>query len=168
VSKELDETGRIVSSLYEAFSPTPYNPEQLLSSNQTATYFTGDEEKAALANLLSGKTWQSVDVNALDRHHDILFFLPPEAFVQLLPAFLSATVTKFDRFDRLAELLSNLLTRDFNEPKRFEQRISRLSTQQRMAVTQSLERLEALFGESWEENPAALALQSFWRGPNAK
>jgi hypothetical protein len=156
------------SLFQDAFPPILLDPIQLFGATRGATYFAGNEEAEAFEALITGKTWQTVDVDYLDRDHDILFFLTPEGFVQLLPAFALAAATRFEKFDRLAELLSTLLTRDTTNPGTFDERISAMTAQQRIAVTNLLERLEVLFSKSWQPNPSRVALDSFWRNSQSK
>src|SRR6266699_2216748 len=139
--------------LQDAFPPEPLVPNEILGPSRAATYFAGNEHAQLFENELSGKTWLSVNVESLDRDHDILFFLPPVGFADLLPALMLAATTRFEQFSRLAELLSTLLTRDPSKWEEFEQRISAMNPKQRDAVTKSLERLEKLFGASWHSNP---------------
>lgn len=156
------------SLLQDAFPPTLLDARQLLGGTRGATYFAGNKEAEAFEALITGKTWETVDVDSLDRDHDILFFLTPEGFVQLLPAFALAATTRFEKFDRLAELLSTLLTRDTSNPGAFDERVSAMTAQQRLAVTNLLECLEVLFPESWQPNPARVALDSSWRNSESK
>src|SRR5579859_7870781 len=153
----------ILTIIQDAFPDEPLVPDQILGPSRAATYFAGNEHARLFEAELSGKTWQSVSVESLDRDHDILFFLPPIGFAALLPALMLAATMRFEQFSRLAELLSTLLTREPSKPEQLENRISTLNPRQRAAVTKSLERLETIFAASWHSNPAQLALDSFWR-----
>jgi hypothetical protein len=156
------------SLFQDAFPPTSLDSIQLFGANRGATYFAGNNEAEAFEALINGKTWKTVDVDSLDRDHDLLFFLTPEGFVQLLPAFALAAATRFEKFDRLAELISTLLTRNASDPGKFDERVSAMTAQQRVAVTNLLEHLEVLFSKSWQLNPAQVALDSFWRNSQSK
>jgi hypothetical protein len=158
----------IPAILRNAFPPELLVPKLILGPNRTATYFSGNEHAKSFDNLLAGKTWLSVDVESLDAEHDILFFLPPVGFAHLLPALMLAATTHFQQFSRLAELLSTLLTRAPDNPQEFEQRISTLNLEQQDAVGKSLELLETRFADSWQSNPARVALNSFWRKANKR
>jgi hypothetical protein len=153
----------ILTILHEAFPREPLVPDQILGPSRAATYFGGNEHARMFESHLSGKTWLTVNVDSLDRDHDILFYLPPTGFAFLLPALMLAATTRFEQFGRLAELLSTLLTRDHDKLADFELRISALNPKQRAAVAILLERLESLFAASWHSNPAQAALDSFWR-----
>ncbi len=159
---------QLESLLQDAFPATSLDPSQLFGAMGGATYFAGNKEAEEFDALITGKTWKTVDVDSLDRDHDVLFFLTPEGFVHLLPAFGLAATTRFEKFGRLAELLSTLLTRDTSNPGKFDQRISAMTAQQRVAVTNLLERLEVLFSKSWQSNPSQVALNSFWRNSKSK
>jgi hypothetical protein len=165
MSRESDPDTDTLAILQDAFPPEPLVPNKILGPSRAATYFAGNAHAKLFESQLSGKTWLSVNVESLDRDHDILFFLPPGGFADLLPALMLAAITRFEQFSRLAELLSTLLTRDPSKQGEFEQRVSAMNPKQRDAVKKSLERLERLFGASWHPNPAQVALDSFWGAP---
>jgi hypothetical protein len=151
---------QVLESIRDAFPASALNPERICG-NQCATYEEVEEFKSGLR----GKTWSSLDADFLDRHHDILFFLTPEGFLELLPAFLVTSVDNFERRDHLAELVSSMLQRDMKQPaslKAFEERVAMTMPAQRHAVTLSLQYLERRFASAWRENPARDALDSYW------
>jgi hypothetical protein len=151
----------LTALLQEAFPPVPLDAEKAVGGNNTATFFTGNDQAASLKQLVEGNTWLSLDIDLLDPHHDILFFLQPRQFAALLPAFLRAAVTRFKEFEPLVDLLSFLLTRDPSKPAEFDHRISALSSSQRTAVSSSVQCLVILC-EAWPSNPTRAVYESYW------
>jgi hypothetical protein len=152
---------QVLESIRHAFPALPLDPERTCG-NRCATYGEVEEFKS----FLLGKTWSSLDADFLDRHHEILYFLPPEGFLELLPAFLATCVENFERRDHLAEFVSSMLQRDMNRPaslEAFDERVAVMTLAQRRAITLSLQYLAVRFASAWRENPARDALDSYWR-----
>lgn len=149
--------------LAAAFPSAPLDPDDVLGSTGCATFFADNEQAEAFRALLRDKPWPALDPARLDADHDILFFLEGPGFAALLPAFLTAAISDFDRFSRLAELISTQLTPSLHEPVRFHRRISALSPVQWSAVEVALEVLAERFDQKWQSNPARSALSELRR-----
>lgn len=147
--------------LRQAFPPTPLDPDAVLEFSDCATLFSGNEDAEAFRALVRGISWPLIVADKLDSYHDILFFLRGSGFAALLPAFLAASLTDFDRFSRLAELISTLFTKALTEAERFKSRVSWLTREQRIAVAASLQFLATQFAQKWQSNPAKDALRDF-------
>ena len=151
----------ITALLQEAFPLEPLDGEKTIGGNNTRTFFTGNDEAASIKQMIEGKTWLSLDIDLIDPHHEILFFLQPKQLAALLPAFLRASIIRFKEFEPLVDVLSSLLTRNPSMPTEFDHRISALSSRQRTAVSTSVRCLVVLC-DAWPSNPTGAVYESFW------
>lgn len=103
-----------------------------------------------------------LDTKFLEFHHDAIVYLSPEAFIEYLPAFLTAVLKKSPELKGLPTFLRGVLTRG-DDAAWFNDRIERLTPEQKLAVARALEALE--FAEELEHNKRDIAevLNSYWR-----
>lgn len=161
MSLDTEATHTMIANIMDAFPARPLDPERIIG-DRCATYPDLD----AFVSGLRGKTWLSLDDDFLERHHEILYFVPPAGFVDLLPAFLRACVLKLEQRAHRAEFISSMLRPDPDRPaslKAFTERVSLMTDAQRQAVVTWLEHLEKFFERAWADNPARDALNSYWR-----
>ncbi|MBP48114.1 MAG: hypothetical protein CMH53_09280, partial [Myxococcales bacterium] len=108
----------------------------------------------------------------LEEHFDAIHYVQTPRFGEMLPFFVAAAVSNFESTPRLRASLLVRLTRDSDEPERFERSIQSLCPKQRAAVVSTLGYLLGVIrqeqnadGLDWidsRDNPARPALQSFW------
>lgn len=146
-----------LDDLTKAFPPHPLDPEHAFGEGGT-TYLSGDEFKAGVR----GKSWDTLDAEFLEFHHDATVFLPPESFVDYLPAFLAVLLEKRPEVRNLPTFLRGLLTRS-RDAAWFDARIDRLTAEQKRAVARALEALEAAAEFEHNERDLAEVLDSYWR-----
>lgn len=83
-----------------------------------------------------GRTWEQLGAEFVDAHGGALYFLDPEAFVAVLPAYLAALLRDEIESQASAAVFSQL-TRE-PRPEKFDARIALLSESQRAAVAHAL------------------------------
>lgn len=133
-----------IDEIRKAFPSHPLDPDRAFGGNGT-TYLNAETFEEGVR----GKSWDMLDAEFLDFHHDALVFLSPEAFVEYLPAFLTAFLEKGHELNGLPTFLRGVLTRG-SDTARFDARIGRLTPEQKIVVARALAALEE--AEEFEHN----------------
>jgi hypothetical protein len=146
-----------IDELRKAFPPRRLDPERAFGDGGT-TYLSGDEFKAGVR----GKSWDALDAEFLEFHHDATVFLPPESFGEYLPAYLMILLERRPEARNLPAFLRGLLTRS-SDPAWFDARVERLTEEQKRAVARALEALEAAAESEYDKQDWAGVLDGYWR-----
>lgn len=114
---------------------------------------------------VQGRLWTELQPEFLDFHGEIVHYLRPPAYAEVLPALVVTVLRHNDHLNMLPNFLISALTRRADPPRlqaRFEQNVASLTDSQRRVIGDVVEYLAA-FGRSEDQRAdAAAALSSFW------
>jgi hypothetical protein len=124
---------------------------------------TGDiETRGEIRAALEAKRWPEIPKEVLCFHHDAPFFLSPDGFRYLLPAFLIAALES--PTSPLVDTLVFALTMPdaADDAQLFLDTMSPLNDSQRSAVRLFLEYLRDEEAKDWPDDAPGRALQRYW------
>jgi hypothetical protein len=148
---------RAIDELRTAFPPHPLETESVFAE-WGVSYTDGTSYKAEAR----GKRWDELSPRFLERHHDALLFLGPDAVVEAIPAYLAVALQRAPELDMLPAFLIGVLARRA-DPERFDARFGRLTPAQREAIAHALEAWEGSLEDSHRRRSITEALESYWR-----
>lgn len=148
----------VIDQLRTAFPPQPLDPESAFAE-WGGTY----QDASSFKSEARGKRWDELSSGFLERHHDALRALGPQALIAVIPAFLAAALRRDEELDMLPTFLLGTLTRSTADGDRFDARFGALATAQRQAIARALEAWESSLEGSQDERAVTEALDSYWR-----
>jgi hypothetical protein len=158
-----DEIRHAKGQIRSSFAQVPCpDPERLLDPDRWAG------EAKALRSLRRGgwRHWWDIPPDVLDRHHEALVLLAPEALRFYLPASMTFALDRHDSANSPISLLLVVLTPGEKPAARraFEARFGGLDGPQRDAVASFLRLWRDWLGDDLDANQARIALERY-RGP---
>lgn len=143
--------------LETSFPPVELQPDAVFGGNGT-TYLGG----SAFIAGARGQTWRTLDKEFLEYHHDAMMFLLPAAFIEYLPAYLTAVASGGDKIRNLPTFLRSALTRT-RDPAWFDARIGLLPADQQRAVARVLVEIERSRSTELDKEEMTEVIDSHWR-----
>ena len=128
-----------VAALASAFPSFPLEPAALGHRGMWDPPDTYVDEATFEAGC-RGRAWDALDSAFVDEHGGALFYVSPEAFAALVPAYLAALV-KGDTEGQVPGLVAHQLTRREGWESTFDARLAELDVAQRRAIARVLDEL---------------------------
>ncbi len=127
---------KLLTDLAAAFPRRPFDASTFARANGSWDAYTKAESFDADSQ---GRSWDMLGSAFVDAHGGALFFLNPDAFVAILPAYLAALL-RGDTESEVAAFVLSQLTREAR-PEKFDTRLALLSRDQRIMVARILSAL---------------------------
>jgi hypothetical protein len=149
----------LVAFIKDAFSEAELPGDYLLFADDDCN----DLERENVHREFAGKHWQDVPFETLRREYSALTFFAPDGFRFFMPAFLTASVARYDDSDMIPGSIVSLLsvppTDDADWRLLYETRMSSFSRIELEAICSVLVYLQNAHGEDFLKGQIKFALE---------